>query len=208
MSISLLLDTSSDIFSVSLFNNNESISTFTNECSTRCSRLIFDFIIEELEKSCIKINDIDYFGVSTGPGSYTGIRVGVSFCLGVCEALKKPLVNINILDALEFFYKNKTNVVYPIINAKNNNIYTLVDKNVCKISIDGFKGVLSTRKDDRMVKIISSFNCFDILNISGNNIEYVVVDNISKIMFNLFNKKVENNEFCDIYNYNINYFDN
>lgn len=208
MSISLLLDTSSDIFSVSLFNNNESISTFTNKCSTRCSRLIFDFIIEELEKACIKINDIDYFGVSTCPGSYTGIRVGVSFCLGVCEALKKPLVNINILDALEFFYKNKTNVVYPIINAKNNNIYTLVDKNVCKISIDDFKGVLSTRKDDRMVKIISSFNCFDILNISGNNIEYVVVDNISKIMFNLFNKKVENNEFCDIYNYNINYFDN
>ena len=208
MSISLLLDTSSDIFSVSLFNNNESISTFTNKCSTKCSRLIFDFIIEELEKSCIKINDIDYFGVSTGPGSYTGIRVGVSFCLGVCEALKKPLVNINILDALEFFYKNKSNVVYPIINAKNNNIYTLVDKNVCKISIDDFKGVLSTRKDDRMVKIISSFNCFDILNISGNNIEYVVVDNISKIMFNLFNKKVENNEFCDIYNYNINYFDN
>ena len=121
MSISLILDTSSDIFSISLFENGNVLSTFTQKCCINCSSVIFDFIIKELDKICIKIGDIDYLGVSTGPGSYTGIRVGVSFCLGVCEALKKPLININILHALEFSYRDNNYVVYPVINAKNNN---------------------------------------------------------------------------------------
>ena len=207
MSVSLILDTSSDIFSISLFENGNVLSTFTQKCCINCSNLILDFIIKELDKICIKIGDIDYLGVSTGPGSYTGIRVGVSFCLGVCEALKKPLININLLHALEFFYHDNNYVVYPVINAKNNNIYTLIDRNVCKINVKDFKNILSTRNDCLKRKIISSFDFLNSFGVICDNIENVIIENKSRIMFKLFDKKVKNNEFCDIYNYNIDYFD-
>lgn len=205
MSLSLILDTSGRVFSLSIFDCDKIIKTFNFSNNNRFSSSIFSFVNYQLMDLGITLKDVDYYGVSVGPGSYTGIRIGVSFCLGACYSLNKNLVYINVLDAFKSFYDNYSDYVYPVIDANNNNVYTLVNGNVCKINVNDFKKLIFNLKSS--VSIISTFDFISRFNINESDIKNVIVDNVSKTMFKLFIKKVRNNEFCDIYNYNIDYYD-
>ena len=75
-----------------------------------------------LEKAKITIKDIDVIAVSKGPGSYTGIRVGVSMARALGQILNKPLIGVNSLEPFAFA-KDDSYVVCPIFNARRKQIY-------------------------------------------------------------------------------------
>ena len=94
MALLLGIDTTTKNCSVALFKNNVLID-FYEEVSDKymhAERLTL-FIINLLNNNSVKFNDIEAVIVSKGPGSYTGLRIGVGTAKGICYALNLPLIS-------------------------------------------------------------------------------------------------------------------
>lgn len=98
-----------------------------NEGFTHAEYLI-DFI-EQVSKQSVELNKIDALVVSKGPGSYTGLRIGVAAAKGICYALNKPLIAVNTLQAFAHgIAKNKPGFDFyiPMLDARRMEVYTAV----------------------------------------------------------------------------------
>jgi len=89
-------------------------------------------IKEICRKNHISLNQIDAVTVVNGPGSYTGLRVGLSAAKGICYALNKPLICINTLEWLaKNIHDEKVDLICPMIDARRMEVYTaLYDKSL------------------------------------------------------------------------------
>lgn len=87
---------------------------------------LIDSILKEYE---IDINDIDAFIISRGPGSFTGLRIGIATLKGLAFASKKPLISVSTLDALAYNSISFQGIICPIMDALRDNIYTCLYKN-------------------------------------------------------------------------------
>lgn len=84
------------------------------------------FIAEILESAGMKMADLDAVAVSKGPGSYTGLRIGVSAAKGLCYALDIPLISISTLKALAAQISPETGYVIPVLDARRMEVYSAV----------------------------------------------------------------------------------
>lgn len=92
------------------------------------------FIEEALQKAQISFSDLDAVAVSMGPGSYTGLRIGVSAAKGLCYALNIPLLAIDTLELLARNTEADGGVIIPMIDARRMEVYTAVfDKEYHKV---------------------------------------------------------------------------
>jgi tRNA threonylcarbamoyladenosine biosynthesis protein TsaB len=88
------------------------------------------FIQEVLKKASLTINDLDAVAVSKGPGSYTGLRIGVSAAKGLCFALKVPLISIPTLSNMaEQANNSKMDYIIPVLDARRMEVYSAVFDN-------------------------------------------------------------------------------
>ena len=87
---------------------------------------LIDSILKEYE---IDINDIDAFIISRGPGSFTGLRIGMATLKGLAFASKKPLISVSTLDALAYNSISFQGIICTIMDALRDNIYTCLYKN-------------------------------------------------------------------------------
>ena len=129
--------------SVSLFVNNIHIDCYDNSPS---SSYLPDAINSILIKNSTDISLLDYIAVTIGPGSYTGIRVGLSVAQGIAFSLSIPLVPINTMDVLcssvSATDKKERTIAFP---AYNNNLFYFTLKGSSRSSeklksIESFKG--------------------------------------------------------------------
>lgn len=96
----ILVDTSSSRLSVSLsLKPNTVHSSISVQVGTGTSEQLLDVIDVALKKANISLNEIDAFFVVVGPGSFTGVRIGIATFMGLAEATGKPLYGISSLDA-------------------------------------------------------------------------------------------------------------
>ncbi len=87
------------------------------------------FIQEVINESGLSFSDIDAVAVSMGPGSYTGLRIGVSSAKGICYASEKPLIAVNTLQAMAFGVsrlKNEDALYCPMIDARRMEAYVAI----------------------------------------------------------------------------------
>ena len=99
MSLILCIETGTDVCSVGLAENG--VLTALRESSGRDhARNVAVYVDELLREREVAADEIDAIAVGKGPGSYTGLRIGVSFAKGLCYGLRKPLIAIGSLDAL------------------------------------------------------------------------------------------------------------
>jgi len=96
----LCLETATEICSVALLQNDKMIVLQENHDSNAHASQITLLIEAAMKSANIELKDLDAIAVSKGPGSYTGLRVGVSTAKGLCYALDIPLMAINTLEAL------------------------------------------------------------------------------------------------------------
>jgi len=84
----------------------------------------------------IALKDIDGVSVINGPGSYTGLRVGLSAAKGICFSLQKPLITLSTLEWMAFPFKdNSYDVICPLIDARRMEVFTaMYDRNLKCIS--------------------------------------------------------------------------
>ena len=81
-----------------------------------------------LEASNLTIEEIDAFAVSIGPGSFTGLRIGVSTVKGFAYAANKPIVPVPTLDAMAGMFTFCPHIICPMLDARKNQIYTALYK--------------------------------------------------------------------------------
>lgn len=84
------------------------------------------FIDEVFKSSQMKLSDIDAIAVSKGPGSYTGLRIGVSAAKGLCYALDKPLISVSTLESLSHQVQISDGIIVPMLDARRMEIYSAV----------------------------------------------------------------------------------
>jgi tRNA threonylcarbamoyladenosine biosynthesis protein TsaB len=92
-----------------------------------------------LNKSGYRLSDIDVFAIAIGPGSFTGLRIGLSTVKGFAYATGKPIVSVPTLEALAYHYPFCMYPVCTILDARKKEVYSAV----FKWDEDGFKRLLN-----------------------------------------------------------------
>lgn len=100
MALILCIETGTDICSVGIARDGELISLRESGEGRDHARQVGVFVDELLHEMALQPEDLDAVAVGKGPGSYTGLRIGVSFAKGLCYGIGKPLIAVGSLDAL------------------------------------------------------------------------------------------------------------
>ena len=129
MAYILCLETSTTVCSVALYDS-ERLLTFQEYHLEKSHSTLLPSIIEtSLASASIAKRQLDAVAVSEGPGSYTGLRIGVSIAKGLCYALDIPLVAVNTLSSMAAgvnIYNKRHALVCPMIDARRMEVYTAV----------------------------------------------------------------------------------
>ena len=128
MSYILNIESSTTNCSISLANNGELISIRElNEKNYSHSTKLHSFIEEVLKNSNITVNKLSAIAVSSGPGSYTGLRIGVSAAKGLCYALQIPLISVPTLQVLARQLNiQREDLIIPVMDARRDEVYSAV----------------------------------------------------------------------------------
>lgn len=111
--------------SVALNGNTIALSEF-NDGEYSHSEKLHPLIEGVIQKAKIQLSDITAIGVSMGPGSYTGLRIGVSAAKGLCFALEKPLIAVNTLEILAHAISITKGFKIPLIDARRMEVYSAI----------------------------------------------------------------------------------
>ena len=131
MSTILHIETSTKNCSVSIANCGELISLKEiNTGDYSHAEMLHPLINKALQESKLTIKDIEAIAVGKGPGSYTGLRIGVSAAKGLCFANDIPLISINSLEILAQTMNIDSGLIIPMIDARRMEVYAAIyDKN-------------------------------------------------------------------------------
>ena len=121
--IVLAVDTSSACAGFALARGNELIASLNSDAAVPHSRTFFLQIAQLLKTAGIGLGEIEIFAVATGPGSFTGLRVGLAAVRGLAHSLGKPAVGINSIDAMALSAKVVGDVLV-LIAAGRNEVYS------------------------------------------------------------------------------------
>jgi tRNA threonylcarbamoyladenosine biosynthesis protein TsaB len=136
------IDTSTMTAGVGLVDRGEILVDLKFDVKITYSEILMPTIDLALRTVRMKIGDLDGFAVSIGPGSFTGLRIGLSTVKGLCFASGKPLVSVPSLDALASLSLYCQYPVCPLLDAKKDQVYAAI--------YDTSEGELR-RKNDYMV---------------------------------------------------------
>jgi len=126
----LNIETSTKNCSVSIAKNGEILAIKElNNGQYSHAEVLHPFIQDILVEANIKMNKIDAVAVSKGPGSYTGLRIGVSAAKGFCFAFNKPLISIDTLTSLSYSITIEEGFIVPMIDARRMEVYSCVFNN-------------------------------------------------------------------------------
>lgn len=127
MATILNIETSTEVCSVTIAKNGELLFKKETPEGLRHSELLTVFIEELVKENNFELSQLDAVAVSKGPGSYTGLRIGVSVAKGLCYGLKIPLIAINSLEVMGIHAAENSSekmLFCPMIDARRMEVYT------------------------------------------------------------------------------------
>ena len=160
MALILNIETSTEVCSVALSKDSKIIALKeTNEQKSHAS-LLTVFIQEILSEQKIKVVDLDAIAISKGPGSYTGLRIGVSTAKGLCYGADIPLISVGTLQAMSYGFVNsktdlssETNALFcPMIDARRMEVYTALYNYKNEIIADVYAKIIDEKSFDEELK--------------------------------------------------------
>ena len=146
MSLILNIETSSKNCSVCLSSKGKLIQSFDSEDDTfRHSELLTSCIQDILSENNIDVKDLSVISIGIGPGSFTGLRIGVAAAKGLCLGLNIPLLSINTLTILSQKMKvEKGTLIAPMIDARRMEVYTQLHNHNNKIIKSSWAEILNS----------------------------------------------------------------
>jgi tRNA threonylcarbamoyladenosine biosynthesis protein TsaB len=127
LSIILNIETTTKNCSVSIAENGVIIAVKElNNGNYSHAEVLHPFIVDVLKEAKLTSDKIDAVAVSKGPGSYTGLRIGVSAAKGLCFAFDKPLLAIDTLTSLSHVISVDGGIIIPMLDARRMEVYSAV----------------------------------------------------------------------------------
>lgn len=202
----LCIDTSSKLCSVAILENTTLINKLELDNGLTHSETLMPLIKNLLESCNLSLTDIDLLVSDVGPGSFTGIRIGVATCKAFSDSLNIPCIGISSLEVLAYNIKND-GIICSTIDCKNDNCYFALYKlqdgiyNVleepCAKSIDEVLDLLKKQYSDKTIKFVGdgipskSTNCYlnvENLGIAGYK-KFINTHNTGEELLPLYLKK-------------------
>ncbi|WP_353138704.1 tRNA (adenosine(37)-N6)-threonylcarbamoyltransferase complex dimerization subunit type 1 TsaB [Pseudopedobacter sp.] len=211
MSLILHIETSTATCSVALSENGELLANVDKtEKNIHASSLTL-FVQDVLKEADRDIKELTAVAVSMGPGSYTGLRIGVSTAKGLCYALDIPLIAVNTLEAMANGFKNrcfsvnKHTLFCPMIDARRMEVYSAVFDDELKM-VKGVEAVIveeNSFKDVLDTHIVYFFGdgaakCEEVLGTHLNARVLDIYKNSAVDMMSIAHEKYENKNFVDV----------
>ncbi len=207
MPIILHIDTATAFASVCLAENDIVIAFEANEEQNNHASFLQPAIKKMMLDWKIDLKDIDAISVTNGPGSYTGLRVGLASAKGLCFALNKPLITLSTLEAMvtaSIKENNHAELLYcPMIDARRMEVFTalytnelifvknaqplILDENSFSDYLKNQTIIFSGSGAEKAKKIFQSINA-----------KFTDVQHSAKNMIALSLKKFQENNFSDI----------
>lgn len=151
----LAIDTSSKICSVSVLEDNNVIIEKHNDDEKTHSQKLMPLIDETLKQVNLTLDDIDLLACCQGPGSFTGIRIGISTVKAFADVKNIPIIGVTSLESLAYNIENG-GLIAALIDAKHDNVYFALFE-----SLNGnYKTVIESTTDeiDKIISCLEQYN--------------------------------------------------
>jgi tRNA threonylcarbamoyladenosine biosynthesis protein TsaB len=216
LALLLNIDTATEVASVAVSLNGDSLAFAENHQQREHASFIHIAVDQVLKEAGLALTEIDAFGVTSGPGSYTGLRVGMATAKGFCYAFGKPLVTINTLEVmaqagLEAMKPTENTLLGPMIDARRMEVFTaLYDRNLKTVlppqamilDQESFNNQLAEKK---ILFFGSGSAKFKAIKVSENAI-FEEVQHTAKNLARLANEAFQKKIFADVSYSEPNYF--
>lgn len=120
----LALDTTGKTATVALVCETHTIAEFTTNYKKNHSEVLMPLISSLLETVETSLSDVDYIAVSSGPGSFTGLRIGAATAKALAHGAGKKIISVPTLLALAYNVYDTQKIIIPIMDARRNQVYT------------------------------------------------------------------------------------
>jgi len=201
----LAMDTSSLTATVAVLTDEKLMGEFSVSNKLTHSQTIMPMTDTLLKTASMQISDIDVFAVSVGPGSFTGLRIGMATAKTFAQALNKPIIGVSSLEAIAQNISFTDAIICPIMDARRSEVYNALYKNGNEISVPRalhIEELLDELKDKKVVfagdgvlihkeKILKNENwCIAP--------EHLILPKASSLAYAAL-KRARNNDFDDLY---------
>lgn len=164
--ISLLIDTTTSNITVSIIENQNILYLYQEKIVTDMSSKLLPIIDNGLKENNLTLNNIDKIFVVNGPGSFTGIRVGVTVAKTIAWALKKDIIPLSSLELMATTYTDKKYLV-SMIDARRGNVFGGI-----------YDTELNSIKEDKLI------NLNELITNLTDDYEFISYDNINLEVIN------------------------
>lgn len=122
----LALDTATNSGGVALARNSEVVGLLMVKTPLRYSDHLMEYIEFLLAHLEFRIQEVDCFAVAVGPGSFTGLRIGIAAAKALAQGLDRPAIGISTLEALAWRFRHVSGRVAPMVDARRQQIFGAV----------------------------------------------------------------------------------
>ncbi len=119
----LALDTSTFSGSIALVKDGRLLGEVTTPDVGTHSKWLMPAMGALLDDARVGLAEVDYIALTNGPGSFTGLRIGVSVVKGLAWALGKPVLAVSSLEALAYNIRDSSSLICPVIDARKDEVY-------------------------------------------------------------------------------------
>ena len=120
----LAVDTSTSAATAAIMEDGRLVSEYILNINRAHSQKIMGIIDDLFRKSAISPTEIDLYACSSGPGSFTGLRIGAAIIKGMAQTFGKPIVGVPTLDALAYNLYNCAGLICPMLDAQRGMVYS------------------------------------------------------------------------------------
>lgn len=125
----LAIDTSSNVATVAVTDDTKLAGEYILNHKKTHSQKIMPMLDEVMKSLELDVNEIDLFAVVTGPGSFTGLRIGVAAIKTLAQVTKKPVVSVDTLEGLAYNLPFCSHLIVPMMDARRSDVYTAIYSN-------------------------------------------------------------------------------
>lgn len=143
--ITLAFDTSAKIASVAVLDGEKTLALYSIDNGLTQSELILPMAENMLSSLKLSFADVGLFATSVGPGSFTGVRIGVSLVKGLAFGKDIPCAEVSTIEALAENLRGLSGIIVPVMDARRNQVYTA--------TFDSRLGDLSRLTEDRAISL-------------------------------------------------------